>query len=136
MGLLGFAVHDSNEPRIADSLRAWGPVHEGLVLSAHQAQQDLSIALKNVGAEDRILLLTDWMGFYRIEMDAAPNQYAELSQKQAAAKAKNKVTIPAGRFVETDMPLNLLYKLQRGKTYKARVTCELGLVSNEVEIVL
>ncbi len=141
MGLLGFAVHDANEPRISDALRTWGPAHEGLALSVFAAPSDdksqppdLSIALKNLGTEDRVLLLTDWMGFYTVEMDATPNQYAELSRKQALAKAKNKVTIKAGKFVETDLPLSLLYQLQRRRTYTARVRCELGLISNEVEI--
>ena len=133
---MGLLITDSHEMRVADELRTWGAAHEGLALSIALIENDLSIALKNLGDTDRTLYIADWMAFYNVVTDAPFSSYGELLHQGAAAKPRQQITIPAGRFIETDLPMERLYSFARNRKYSVAVECPLGLKSNTVEIVL
>lgn len=133
---MGLLVTDSHEMRVADGLRTWGAAHDGLALSVAPIDNDLSIALKNLGDTDRTIHIADWMVFYNVVTDVPVSGYGELLLKAAAGKPRLQVTIHAGKFVETDLPMERLYSFEPNRKYSLVVECPLGLKSNTVEIVL
>lgn len=142
LAMLGLIVTEESEPRVPDAERVWGTPHQGLALSlsAIKAEDegiapDLSIALKNLESTDRTLHIADWMAFYEIRIDAPLSDYGELLRSSAAKKPAQQVKIFAGKFVETDIPLDRLYRVVRGRRYRITASCALGLQSNAVEIV-
>ena len=133
---MGLVVADTHEMRVAEELRTWGTSHEGLALGIALIENDLSIALKNLGENDRTLYIGDWIAFYTVITDAPVSSYGELLRQAAAAKPRRQITIPAGKFIETDLPIERLYSFERNRTYSVAVECPLKLKSNTVEIVL
>jgi len=133
-------------PRAIDiTNREWGPPVDGIALSIREiARQDpeelpsVSAVMKNGGQKQIPLSIPGWLYFYNIEIEAPTTPYGGSLLRPKHQTEPLKLTLGPGDATETDLPIGSIFKLQTGRDYKLRVSCQLPgdivLHSNELTI--
>lgn len=145
MAKLGLTVRADPPRKIDMAGREWGDPVDGLVLSIRQiAKEDpaelasLSIVVKNGGDTPHTISVPGWLFFYEIEMNAPLTPWGRESLKPERKAPPLVLTLGPGDATETELPLGSLYEIQRGGSYRVRVSTRLHeitlLRSNEIVI--
>jgi hypothetical protein len=138
MALCGLVMKDDEPVETRDPDRQWGPASDGLMLSAKPKGQRLSVVLKNSGTEEIRANIPNWLFFYQLDISPPPplNNFGKQALDPKRNDRRNEIILPSGKAIETELPVDSLYNLDRAR-YRIRVSCEMAgrrLVSNEVAL--
>ncbi len=144
---LGLVMRDTRREKLPDAARAYGPDTDGFRLSIHPVKPapTVSVAIKNVGAEERKATLPGWLIYYSaaivgpdgaaVPLTAFGRQLLEAGRGTALAE---RVFRP-GEPVETEIPIGTLYDMRKPGVYRVTVSARSPgsggmLVSNELTV--
>lgn len=130
-------------PKVIDLAgREWGQAKGGMALSLTAQGAGLSVVLRNVGEERRVLAVPGWLHFFEIFLQApdgspaALTSYGRRALQPGAAATLMHVALAANQAVEVDVPIAVLYQMQAQGTYSAQLQCAvLGIQSNRCVLV-
>lgn len=152
MAKMGLSVRD-DPPKVVDlSLYSFGEPGAGLALAVRQIPREdrealasVSVVIRNVGQQAKILTVPGWIAFYRFEVRRPDGTLVPLSpfgRSLTSPERRNeqfRVSLAPGEFSETEVPLGSIFSLKQSSRYVAQASCEPGdgavLKSNEIEIV-
>jgi hypothetical protein len=142
---MGLTVKD-DRPKVIDVVnREWGEPAGGLAFSIKEAAKEdprqppvLSVVLRNVGSERRLLSIPGWLFFCQIETGAPLTAYGRELPKPERRTEKIDFALGPGDATEADLPIGLLYEMRAPGTYTVRVSCQLPegipLSSNPINV--
>lgn len=132
-----------NDPRhdpVTEVGRSWGEPRDGLAISLQAVNADtLSVLLKNLGTEARVLRIPAWLNFYSVAaldgngVAAQLKPYGRSVLHDPINTALVDRTLPAGKSASTEIPLAALFDLHAGP-YRISVSTP-TLRSNEITLV-
>lgn len=151
MAGMGLIVRD-DPPKVVDlTVREWGAAANGFVLSIRQtpnadpdAQEAISVVLRNVGDSARELTVPGGLFFYRLEIAAAdgapvsPSPFGRELLKPERNTERVELRLGPGAVTETQIPVGSIFSLRKKGTYRVRASCALpdGTVLQSNEIVV
>jgi hypothetical protein len=147
MARMGLAFKSDPIKRIEIEGREFGPVAGGFDMSIAlpKDQKDLvAVILRNVEPVEKRLLTRGWLHFLHVHLtspdgsEAALSPYGREALKPERAKSDVVLHFAPNEMVETEIPLGILYEMDKAGTYRVRVSCQLPdtvLSSNECSFV-
>ena len=138
MALCGLAMKDDEPLEVRDPNREWGPVSDGLLLSAKAKGQRLSVVIKNSRTEELRANIPGWLFFYRLEIFPAPplTNFGKQALDPKRNDRRTEIVLTRSKPIEAELPVDSLYDLG-SRNHRVTVTCEIAgrkLISNEVTI--
>ena len=150
-GNLGFLVgnNDRRRTQARKEKRLWGPEQDGFAIAltpntpgpGTDSTLSFEIALRNMSDTARTLRLGSWLTFFKLRITEFDGSEVALSsfgvsQLEAGKSVPQRVvTLQPGETLHADLPVGVLYHLNKPGSYLARATAQgVSAVSNEATI--
>lgn len=145
MAKMGLTMKDDPVKVIDPGARAWGEAVEGFALSMEpvflredrSVVSNLSVVIRNVGAQEKSLPIPGWLHFYRVDLNAPLTAFGREMMKPERRSAVTDTALAPGALSETQIPVGSIFEMQTGRRYTATASCQLPdgatLRSNTIE---
>ncbi len=151
MAKMGLSVRD-DPPKVVDlTIRSWGEIEGGLVLSIADIARDdsealprISVLVRNVSQERQDFVAPGWLFFFQVDVrlpDGAAQPLGPFGRGLLSPERRTEripVSLAPGEFYEMEIPIGSLFNLRANGRYDVTVSAEpvdgVRLLSNRIRI--
>ncbi len=150
MAKMGLSVKDDPRKVVDVAGRTWGPVVDGLTISALlRTKEDpdelpaITVAILNRGVAAQRITTHGWLDYFQLSVTDSTGAAAELTpygrelMKPERMQAAAEMVLEPGEATEADIPIGSLYVMRKGR-YRVQATCAVPgggrLISNEIQV--
>lgn len=151
MAKMGLSVRD-DPPKVVDlTIRSWGEIQDGFVLSIADIPREdseslprVSVLIRNVSQERKEFIVPGWLFFFEVEVrfpDGSRQPLGPFGRGLLSPERRTEripVSLAPGDFHEMEIPIGSLFNLRAKGTYDVTVSGEpvagVRLTSNRIRI--